>query len=1219
MQQSTAYSQDAVSLKRRLRAELRWLRLRLLAHCALMLLGGVGLLAAVVLAAGPAWTRLGSLGAWGALLALLVPSAWLVWSELVVPLRRIANLKGFTREVERHGEFRNVLEAATQFTSPRREDPLRYGASAELVAEVLHRARREAQDTALARRIPLVGAFSHLLLAVVALGGWLVLGLSSPQRLDRSLAALARPWSLARPIPTAGLHPLTRSVKVAVGGDVLLRARDLLGGEPQAVLEVNRTGDFWQGMPTELHPPGPGAVPYVDVAAKVSDVEDPFRYRFRKGRLLTPTFEVTVRERPVLRSLAAKLTPPAYTGRAPEQRDDLGGVISALEGTRVELTGRASVPLRSARRLQDERPAVPLRVSADTFSDTLLVRGDVSFRIGLTDQDGLEGDALTVYRFSAIADDPPTVQITQPGEDRVLDRSFRVGIAGVAADDVGLARLDLLYRREGDEEWTRRRLVRAGQKSADSPDIEGLQVEAGPREVAVGFVWNLSDERLMPGDDIGYCLEAVDNNALVGGRRARSTVYRLRLPTAAEVLQAQREEQGEQAEGLESVLEQGKQLQDTLERLSRELKKDPSPDWAKQQEIQEALKQQEALAQRAAEASKDLQQMLDKFERNNAGSVETLEKMQTIQELIDSLKNESLNEYMKAMREAMAQLSPQEVQRAMEEAQSNQEEYNRRLDRTIELLRQLQRERVMGDMVEELSEYLRRQQDLKDQTDRQEGQRGEQSQEQQPDAAQQQHPPAGQPADQAQRSEQPQAEQSPQGQQQQQQQGQPPQSKPGEQEQPRQSGERQMTPEELARAQQQLAEETKALEERLRQELDKLRQEQSQSGQQSPASEEMRKALEEALQQLQQQGKPSQSMQDAGQQLQQGNPEGANEPQEEAQTRLTFLYQTLSQGMQGMQQASKKDAVEKLQRTAYDLLNTSFGQETVLRALDGSVKGQRTAPVARDQARLSRGVQHVSDELHAMARDNFSVPEQLLASVRELTTSLQRAVDELELSRLRQAQDDATASMGMMNRIVMNLLTVAQSAGGGGGGSTSQQMEQLSMEQSRLNGMTQELRQKMQGGLSEQERRELAALRGRQEMLRKQLEQVHGQVKDERRVLGDLKEIGRQMEEVSGDLDAGRLSDETQRKQERILSRLLDAQRSIRERDFAKRRESRSAGELYTEQAGELLSSNREDQQAQIRRWLAPERAPHAYQEDVRRYFRQIQGKLDLPAQEEQR
>ena len=43
---STARSEDAVRLKERLRHELRWLRLRLAGHAALMLLGSAGLLLA---------------------------------------------------------------------------------------------------------------------------------------------------------------------------------------------------------------------------------------------------------------------------------------------------------------------------------------------------------------------------------------------------------------------------------------------------------------------------------------------------------------------------------------------------------------------------------------------------------------------------------------------------------------------------------------------------------------------------------------------------------------------------------------------------------------------------------------------------------------------------------------------------------------------------------------------------------------------------------------------------------------------------------------------------------------------------------------------------------------------------------------------------------------------------------------------------------------------
>ena len=219
---------------------------------------------------------------------------------------------------------------------------------------------------------------------------------------------------------------------------------------------------------------------------------------------------------------------------------------------------------------------------------------------------------------------------------------------------------------------------------------------------------------------------------------------------------------------------------------------------------------------------------------------------------------------------------------------------------------------------------------------------------------------------------------------------------------------------------------------------------------------------------------------------------------------------------------------------------------------------------------------------------------------------------QMEYSRPRRAMDDAENSMGMMNQVVIGLLTAAEQQGQGQGGGSSQQMRQLAQDQSRLNAQTDEMRQRLQsGGLSEAERRQLAQLKAMQQQIREQLEKFQRQVEDQRKILGDLDRIGEDMEKVAEDLEGGRLEGATRELQQKILSRLLDAERSMRERDFAKHRESREGRELYGEQGGSRLAEGLEEQQKQLRRWLAPEKAPPDYQDEVRRYFRRIQGELE--------
>jgi hypothetical protein len=239
----------------------------------------------------------------------------------------------------------------------------------------------------------------------------------------------------------------------------------------------------------------------------------------------------------------------------------------------------------------------------------------------------------------------------------------------------------------------------------------------------------------------------------------------------------------------------------------------------------------------------------------------------------------------------------------------------------------------------------------------------------------------------------------------------------------------------------------------------------------------------------------------------------------------------------------------------------------------------------------------------------------LLTKIDGLLELQGRAMHDLESGSGGSARTTTRESLAEMNRVVIGLLTQAQMSGGGGGGSSSQSMPQLgqqlrelSREQAGLNALAEQLRR--QQGLSQQMRAEMQRLQqgqrglsGRARELAEQQERV--EQTDGPRILGDMRDLAREMERVADDLGGGLVSEETLRRQERILGRLLDAHNSARERDFAKRRESRTADEVYADQEGVDGSAPR-DAEAQARRQQTVEKAPPAYRELVRRYFRDV-------------
>jgi hypothetical protein len=377
----------------------------------------------------------------------------------------------------------------------------------------------------------------------------------------------------------------------------------------------------------------------------------------------------------------------------------------------------------------------------------------------------------------------------------------------------------------------------------------------------------------------------------------------------------------------------------------------------------------------------------------------------------------------------------------------------------------------------------------------------------------------------------------------------------------------------------------------------------------------MQKALEEALEQLKQQ-KPSESMGEASDQLSEGDRDQASQEQQEAHEQLLKLYEVFVQGQSKMQQSSAKYAGDRLQQTAFDLLQLSHRQEIVVDALRDGARGQNMRPLTREQSRLSRATGKLSVDLEELARQNFNIPERLLGELRALVELSDATGAELEYGRAGRSRESAADVMGDMNRLVTALLTAAQSASGGGAGgsempSPSEQMRQMAEEQGRLNGMTRELRERMEQGLSAEERRQLAEMQGRQQAIREQLQALREQLDDERRILGDLDDLAESMEQVENELGSGELDRDLQRQQENIHSRLLDAERSIRERDFARRRESREGEEIFGEQEGEDRLAGDADRENALRRFTAPERAPEAWREDVRLYFRSIQREID--------
>jgi hypothetical protein len=106
------------------------------------------------------------------------------------------------------------------------------------------------------------------------------------------------------------------------------------------------------------------------------------------------------------------------------------------------------------------------------------------------------------------------------------------------------------------------------------------------------------------------------------------------------------------------------------------------------------------------------------------------------------------------------------------------------------------------------------------------------------------------------------------------------------------------------------------------------------------------------------------------------------------------------------------------------------------------------------------------------------------------------------------------------------------------------------------------MQQGNQGSLSMGEAASMQRLADQQEALAKAADELASEAAAARQTLGQLGDMGQEMREIAQDLRDKNLTMRTRERQERIVSRLLDFQRSAREREFKPQRRAQTGADV---------------------------------------------------------
>jgi hypothetical protein len=187
-------------------------------------------------------------------------------------------------------------------------------------------------------------------------------------------------------------------------------------------------------------------------SATFATVPASFSYHIALAGRTSPDFQVTLLQPPRVGRIDLSYEFPSYAKLPPRSETD-GGDVYAPEGTRVHMVvhpREATAHVASAELALGGDKRVPLAATPDgTLAGDLVVSSDDTYRVRLTDTDGLQNTDDPEYFVRVLDDRPPEVHIVRPAGDRQVTPLEEVEIEARADDDHGVDRLELVYGVKG--------------------------------------------------------------------------------------------------------------------------------------------------------------------------------------------------------------------------------------------------------------------------------------------------------------------------------------------------------------------------------------------------------------------------------------------------------------------------------------------------------------------------------------------------------------------------------------------------------------------------------------------------------------------------------------------------------------------------------------------------------------------------------------------------
>ncbi len=883
------------------------------------------------------------------------------------------------------------------------------------------------------------------------------------------------------------------------------------------------------------------------------NVQETVDFRFTAEGFNSKTYTLRTTPDPLLLDFSLALEYPGYLGRPNETANNTGDLTVPV-GTRIIW----NVSARSADALDIAFDDTTYNLSPSAISEgrgsfrgTRRLMQSRTYRISPRNGSRTARDPLQ-YRVEVVPDLYPTIQVETKTDSSALKRLFYRGEVG---DDHGFKRLLFHYRfvAGGDS-------VPAELRSG----VKELPIDTRNTRQEFFHSWDLYGFTISPGDKVEHWFEVWDNDGVHGSKSARSAPQVFAAPTLKEL--AKQEEQQSEAikSNLKENIKEAQDLQKELDKLRRELLEKKDVNWQDKQKLENVMQRQQQLQQEIEKSTEQLRESQQQQQEFRPNDERLLDKQKQVQELFENVLSEEMKELYRQVQEMMEKLDKDKLQEQLQEMKLDQEDIEKELDRALETFKRMEVEQKAEDIAKQLEDLAKKQEELSEKTT-----------------------------------------------------------------------------------------ENKADQEELKKEQDELNKEMEELRKEMDEMEKKNDELEEPmdLPKTDEQEERIQNEQEkSSEQLDKKQNSKAGESQKKAAEEMEQLAFQMKSAMQSNAEEQQEEDMDALRQLLENIVQLSFDQESLMEDLSAtSTKDPRFIEQGRTQRKLRDDAKVIEDSLFALSKrvpqlqgivnremnavnGNMDEATRYLGDARANERSKPMAADKQQhamtsLNNLALLLDEALQQMmAQMNAQSKPGSGSCNKPGGSGSGKPSDKgkMAKMKANQQALQKQLEKMREAMEKGKKPREKpgeqnpggmgpgmsQQLAQMAAQQAAIRKEMQKLAQELNKDGSGAGNpLNKLAEQMEQNEKDIVNKQITPETIRRQQDIMTRLLEHEKAERERELDQQRTSNEGNAPAPADPARYFDyQRRKAREAELLRTVPPGLKPY-YRDRVNAYF----GTFDRP------